>query len=92
MNNLFITYQLTEEGEHKDELEKAVASMGNSTQLHATCWYVNSEHDTAKAIKYLSGFLSKEDILIVVDTSNEKSVWFNLDEKRAQRITQNWIM
>jgi len=72
MNNLFISYQLDEAEKNLEQVDKAIASLGNSTKLHNGCWYVNSPEN--------------------VDASNNETTWFNLEDKRAQRVRQNWKM
>ncbi len=92
MNNLFISFELNDVEENIAPVEKAIESLGNSTKLHNSCWYVNSPENVDDAIKRISKFLKEKDTLIISDTSNDASTWFNLEEKRAQRIRQNWKM
>lgn len=92
MNNLFISYKLNDTSLNLERLDKAIATLGNSTKLHDTCWYVNSPQTASEAIKRISPNLTDKDILIVSDTSNNESTWFNLEDKRAQRVRQNWKM
>jgi hypothetical protein len=92
MNNLFISYQLNESEKNLEQVDKAIESLGNSTKLHNNCWYVNSPENAADAIKRVSRFLTEEDTLVVSDASNNETTWFNLEDKRAQRVRQNWKM
>lgn len=92
MNNLFISFQLNNPDTNNDTIEQFVASLGNSTNLFSGCWYVNSPLSASDAIKKISRLLSKEDVLVIADTNNNEGTWFNLEEKRAQRIRQNWRM
>ncbi len=92
MNNLFISFELNDIEDNITTVEKAIESLGNSTKLHNSCWYVNSPENVDDAIKRISKFLKKEDTLIISDTSNDASTWFNLEENRARRIRQNWEM
>lgn len=92
MNNLFISYKLNDTSLNLERLDKTIASLGNSTKLHDTCWYVNSPQNASEAMKHISQNLTDKDILIVSDTSNNESTWFNLEDKRAQRVRQNWKM
>ena len=92
MNNLFISYALDNKEENIEHVDKAIESLGNSTKLHESCWYVNSPENADAAIKRISRFLTEKDTLIVSDTSNDETTWFNLEDKRAQRVRQNWNM
>ena len=78
--------------ENLETVDKAIESLGNSTKLHSNCWYVNSPENVGDAIKRISRFLTEEDTLVVSDTSNDETTWFNLEDKRAQRVRQNWKM
>ncbi|AJQ94184.1 hypothetical protein [Gynuella sunshinyii] len=91
-NNLFFSYELAEQENRKEQLDKAIQNMGNSTPLTNNCWYVNSPLTADEATRQLSRYLTDEDILVVADTSNDQSAWFNLEEKKARRVTQNWKM
>ena len=90
MNNLFISYKLNDTALNLEPVDKAIASLGNSTKLHDTCWYVNSQQTANDAIKRISKNLTEKDVLVVSDTSNNETTWFNLEDKRAQRVRQNW--
>lgn len=90
MNNLFISYELSDAEKNIESVDKAIESLGNSTKLHQTFWYVNSPENAEKAIKRISRFLSKDDKLVICDASNNETTWFNLDDKRSQRVRQNW--
>lgn len=92
MNNLFISYELSDTEKNLEPVDKAIESLGNSTKLHSGCWYVNSPENVADAIKRISQFLTDEDTLIVSDSSNDETTWFNLEDNRAQRVRQNWKM
>lgn len=90
-NNLFISYQLADPDANHEAVAKAIDALGNSTQLHNTCWYVNSPRNAAEAGKHLTSVLSEEDILIVTNTTNDSAIWHNLEEKREIRVKQNWM-
>ncbi len=91
-NNLFISYELSENTENEEMLCKLISSLGNSTPLLNNCWYINSPHSAQEALNIIGRALKKEDKLIVANTSTDSSVWAGLEEKEAQRIRQNWKM
>lgn len=88
MNNLFFSYEAKSENE--DQISKAIESLGNSTKLHTSCWYVNSKASAEEALKVIARFLTEEDTLVISDTTNNTSAWFNIEEKREIRVKQNW--
>jgi len=88
--NLFLSYELKNAATDCEKIDKAIQQLGNSTKLHASCWYVNSEHSADEAVKRIGRLLTQDDILIVIDSSNDVCSWFNLEEKRQIRVKQNW--
>ena len=89
-NNLFISYQLNNPETNQEAIAKAIDALGNSTQLHSTCWYVNSPKNASEAGNFLGRVLDKADVLIVTNTSNDSAIWHNLSDKQEIRIKQNW--
>lgn len=89
-NNLFISYQLNDPEQNQEAIAKAIDTLGNSTQLHDTCWYVNSPKNASEAGSLLGRVLDEADILIVTNTSSDSAIWHNLNEKQEIRIKQNW--
>ena len=90
-HNLFIYYRLDQTNKQA-KVDRAIASLGNSTDLFPGLWYVNGTEDAQEALKRISSWMTDRDRLVVVDAANDICLWFNLDEKRAQRIRQNWRM
>jgi hypothetical protein len=91
-NNLFFTYELSPQRESKAALDQAIQNLGNATPLTDSSWYVNSPLKANDAIKRLSGLLTDEDSLVIADTTNDESAWFNLPDIKARRVNQNWRM
>jgi hypothetical protein len=89
-NNLFITYELKNSDQDPTKLNKAIESLGNSTQLHEACWYVNSPKNATEAASLIGSFIEEDDILVVANTTTDSATWKNLEEKREIRIKQNW--
>lgn|SRR3990167_4184658 len=91
-NNLFISYEIGADATREEQFRKAVMSLGNSTPLLNCSWYVNSAYNADEAVKILSRQLTKDDKLLVVNTSTDSVCWAGFEEKHAQRIRQNWKM
>lgn len=90
-NNLFIIYRLDKKTD-RDSIERAVHSLGNSTPIFSDAWYVNGIEDAEEAVKRISSWMTDKDHLLVIDSAKDVCLWFNLDEKVARRIQQNWRM
>jgi len=91
-NNLFFSVELSEPEDRQEKVNKAIQSLGNATPLTELSWYVNSPLSAQDAVKRISGLLTDSDVLVVADTTNDESVWFNLSESKARRVAQNWKM
>lgn len=92
MSNLFISYQINDENQDYDLLKKVINTLGNMTQLHDTCWYVNSHVSAEEATKRIGSAVMKDATLVVVDASNNTTHWIGLDDPKATRVRQNWHM
>jgi hypothetical protein len=88
--NLFISFEINDSNTNTENFSKAIHELGNTTKLHESCWYVNSKLDANAAIKRIGKFLNKSDVLVIADTTNNISTWFNLSESLAVRLRQNW--
>ncbi|MES9851117.1 MAG: hypothetical protein ABW170_04715 [Candidatus Thiodiazotropha sp. L084R] len=74
-NNLFISYELKSSEQDQDKINKAIQSLGNSTQLHTTCWYVNSPKNATEAASLVGSFFDDDDVLVVANTSTDSATW-----------------
>jgi hypothetical protein len=91
-NNLLISYEIDNDKEREDKVKKSVEMLGNSTPLFSGTWYVNSPHTVNEAVKHVSHFMTDQDKLVILNSSNDECVWYNLSNSQAQRIRQNWKM
>lgn len=89
-NNLFISYEIKNSEQDRSKLTSAIESLGNSTQLHDNCWYVNSPKNATEAADLVNRFIGEGDIVIVANTTTDSATWLNLEEKREVRVKQNW--
>lgn len=90
-NNLFVKYCLADD-KNREQVEKAVQALGNSTPFSDGFWYINSPQNSQEALDSISRAVTKEDEVIVINTSNDSCTWLNIGEKEARRISQNWKM
>lgn len=92
MYNLFISYQINDHKQDFTLLKRAINSLGNMTQVHASCWYVNSAYDAEEAIKRVGSVIKKDAKLLVIDASSNQCLWIGIGDTEAARIRQNWLM
>ncbi len=91
-NNLLISYEIDSNQEREEKIQKSVEMLGNSTPLFNGTWYVNSQHSLKEAVNHVSHLMTDQDKLVIVDSSKNECVWYNLSESQARRIAQNWKM
>lgn len=91
-NNLFISFELSEQNEEQEKFQKLLAALGNSTPLLNNCWYINSPYNAEEALKILGRAMVKEDKLVIANTATDSVMWAGLEEREARRIRQNWKM
>ena len=89
-HNLFIYYNMVTA--YEDAVIKAIQSLGNVTRLGNGFWYINASVNASEALKRVASRMTNKDSAIIIDSTNNQTLWFNLDEAQAQRIRQNWDM
>ncbi len=90
-NNIFIFFE-TEDSQRKENISKRIKNLGNTTPVSDNFWYTNSEATSEQLVRHLSQDLTDMDQLLVVDAQNNQSHWFNMEDKKAVRLTQHWRM
>lgn len=90
-NNIFIYFETDNEDRQKN-LENKIKSLGNTTPLSNNFWYSNIEGSSEELVNHLSSHLTDLDQLMIIDAQNNTSHWFNMDTKKARRISQHWAM
>jgi len=90
-NNIFIYFE-TDNNDRQTDIESKIKSLGNTTHISNNLWYSNIEAESEILVKHLSSNLTDLDQLIIIDAQNNTSHWFNMEDKKARRITQHWKM
>ena len=91
-NNLLISYKVEDNELNGQKIRDSIQSLGNSTELFDNTWYVNSPRNSDEAMKTISSTLTKKDSVVIINGSDNTTVWANIGEKEAQRVRQNWRM
>lgn len=70
--------------------ERELDKIGEAYRLNTVCWLVHTEFPVGQVRNSLLPHLGKTDSLMVVDSSNGKSAWFNLGPEAEARIRKIW--
>lgn len=88
-NNVFISFEFNRPDRTYDRVVRAIKSLGdNSAEVHFAHWYVGTNMTAKQVCDRLKSVLDETDKLIVVDTTNNKAAWANLDAAAAKRLME----
>ena len=91
-NNLIVHFSNTITEEKNEEISKELKRLGNATPITQQCWFLNLPYTPEQLTKHLSQFFTDSDTLFVADATNDQAFWFNIEDKKATRIRQHWVM
>ena len=89
-NNLIISYDLRKPGRNYESVYEAIKSLGNSTRVVESTWYVNSLRSAEQAFDIVFAQCDENDVLFVVDATNNAAVWQNLSSNAEAIIHGYW--
>lgn len=92
-NNLFITYDLKENGITKRDYQPvfdAIATVGQAKHLELSQFYVKSNLSAEDAARKVWAAMKQGDKLIVTDTTTNNAVWYGLSEATGQFLKDRW--
>ncbi len=88
-NNIFISFEFNRPDRTYDRVVRAIKSLGeNSVEVHFAHWFVVTNQSAKQVSDRLKSVLDETDKLIVVDTTNNKAAWINLDAAAAKRLQE----
>jgi hypothetical protein len=88
-NNIFISFEFNRPDRTYDRVVRAIKSLGeNSVDVHFAHWYVSTNLTAKQVCDRLKSVLDPSDKLIVVDTTNNKAAWINLEAAAAKRLQE----
>jgi hypothetical protein len=91
-NNLHISYDLKASGQNYGALIEKIKELGNWAKIHDSFWYVKSTYTAAQARDYLLPTLDGNDLLYVVDSTNNQAGWTtSTSAKVTTFIKDKWI-
>ncbi|MEO1039240.1 MAG: DUF4339 domain-containing protein [Pseudomonadota bacterium] len=76
--------------EHRAGFEAALADFGDAEGITSGVWLLRGAASAADLRNELSHLLGREDKLLVVDASRDRTAWFNLGQDADQRIRELW--
>jgi len=89
-NNLFVSYDLIQPGQHYDTVIAEIKKLGSWAKVHYSLWYVNSSLSASEAAERVWAVMDRNDKLIVVDATNNNAYWYNLDDEVTNFIKNQW--
>ena len=92
-NNLFITYDLKENGATKRDYTPvftAIAALGQSKHLELSQFYVKSTLSASDAAAKVWAVMKQGDKLLVVDSTTNNAAWYGLTEATGQFMKDRW--
>jgi len=88
-NNVFISFEFNRPDRTYDRVVRAIKSLGDSpVEVHFAHWYVGTSMTAKQVCDRLKSVLDETDKLIVVDTTNNKAAWANLDVAAVKRLQE----
>ena len=91
-NNLFVLFQLrgVERDGAEKEITRAIEGLGAALRLHETLWLIDSSCSVGDAAERVRAAMTADDCLVVVDSSNDRLAWFNLDDRTISSLGHVW--
>lgn len=91
MNNLFVSYDLMQQGQHYEAVIAEIKKLGSWAKVNYSLWYVNSQLSASEAAKRVWAVMDSNDKLIVIDSTNNNATWHNLTEEVSNHIKDQWV-
>lgn len=89
-NNLFISYDLMAPGQNYQRIIDSIKELGPWAKIEQSLWYVNSLLNAESAAKIIRASMDNNDVLIVIDATNNDAYWFNVDGAVAKQMQDQW--
>lgn len=89
-NNLHISYDLNNPGQNYDAVIEAIQGLGEWAKVHKSFWYVNSNYTAEAAAKIVWEKMDQNDMLYVVNSTNNTAYWYNLSDEVTRYIQERW--
>lgn len=90
MNNLFISYDLISPNQNYEAVIESIKELGNWAYINKSTWYVSSSLSAEEAAKKIHLKMDSNDILMVINTSNNAAYWYNLSDEVSKHIQEFW--
>ena len=86
--NFVVIADLAEE--NRAGFEAALSDFGDAERITGGVWLMRGAASAADLRNELSHLLGRDDKLLVVDASRDRTAWFNLGRESDQRIRELW--
>lgn len=89
-NNLFVSYDLIQPGQHYDTLVAEIKKLGSWAKAHYSLWYVKSNLTASEVGKRVWAVMDRNDKLTVADATNNTAARHNLSDEVSNFIKDQW--
>ena len=88
-NNVFISIEFNRPDRTYDRVVHAIKSLSESwAEIHFAHWYVSTTQSARQVCDRLKSVLDDSDKLLVMDTTNNKVAWLNLEADAIKRLQE----
>lgn len=89
-NNLHISYDLIAPEKNYDAVIAAIKSLGDWAKIHRSFWRVDSSYTASEAVDIIRKSADANDMIYVVDATNNVASWVKLHSDAAKHIQEHW--
>ena len=89
-NNLIISCELLSPQSNYNTVLETIKSLGHWAKFHKSVWYVDTKLTAEEAASRVSGALTPQDSLFVVDASGNSAAWRNINNEVGNGISALW--
>lgn len=90
MNNLLVSFELLEPVQNEAAVLGVLKKAGASVRVRHSFWYVRTALEAAALAEAVRAVLDAYDNVVVIDATNDRAAWVNLDRKVAERVLGLW--
>jgi len=89
-SNFFVSYDLIAPGQHYDRVTEAIKSTGAWAKVELSFFYVKSSMTVEDLAKHVWAFMTPNDKLVVIDTTNNKFYGYNISQEVLTHMQNHW--
>lgn len=90
IGNLIVAFELRDWVRQGSLVVAAIEELGVAVRIFGTAWYVRSELSAEEAARRVVDLMHPSDGLLVIDTTTDTAVLFNVDEQSVEQMSRWW--